>query len=48
MCRNKSPILLAYFGGNFSEGADFKNEKARLVIIVGIPFIRKDKIFETK
>lgn len=37
-CRTKSPILMAYYGGNFFEGTDFKDEKSRLIILIGIPF----------
>ena len=37
-CRTKTPVLMAYYGGNFSEGTDFKGDKSRLIILIGIPY----------
>jgi len=41
-------ILLAVFGGRFSEGVDFSHEKINRVIIVGIPFPPPSKELEIK
>ncbi|BAM41033.1 uncharacterized protein TOT_030000294 [Theileria orientalis strain Shintoku] len=37
-CLERGAILLAVFGGNQSEGVDFSDELARLVLLVGIPY----------
>lgn len=49
-CQNeKGGIFFLIFRGKFSEGLDFKNELARLVIIMGIPFSNiKDIKLEAK
>lgn len=44
-CRSKGAVFFLVFGGKFSEGLDFKDELARLVIIMGIPF---GNIMDTK
>ncbi len=37
-CQDKGGIFFLIFRGKYSEGLDFKNELARMVIIMGIPF----------
>ena len=37
-CQGKGGVFFVVFGGKFSEGVDFKDELARLVIILGLPF----------
>lgn len=37
-CKLKKPILLAVYRGKLSEGIDFKDELARLLICIGLPY----------
>ncbi|CAG7829108.1 unnamed protein product [Allacma fusca] len=41
----KGAILFAYMRGKFSEGIDFKDDHARALVIIGIPFLPKDDLF---
>ncbi|XP_955347.1 chl1 protein, putative [Theileria annulata] len=37
-CFERGAVLLAVFGGNQSEGVDFSDDLARLVLLVGLPY----------
>lgn len=37
-CKGNGAVFFLVFGGKYSEGLDFKDELARLVMILGIPF----------
>lgn len=37
-CKSNRTLFFMVFEGKFSEGVDFKDELARMIIIIGIPF----------
>lgn len=42
--RGQKPIMCTYIGGSLAEGVDFRDDRARTVVIVGIGYTPKDML----
>ncbi|CAG7730458.1 unnamed protein product [Allacma fusca] len=45
LAETSGAILFAYMRGKFSEGIDFKDDHARALVTVGIPYLPKSDVF---